>query len=90
VPIISANSFKARNKDVATEKLMPGISSVTITKQIDEASKRARGIGQRVNILIKLLIRAMRHNIQRRENISQIETRAVTLEKSVRRFMKQQ
>jgi hypothetical protein len=90
VPIIFANSFKARNKDVTTEKIMPGISSVTITKQIDEASKRARSIGQRVNILIKLLIGAMRHCIQRKEKTPQINSRADTLEKSLSRFMKQQ
>jgi glycerol-3-phosphate cytidylyltransferase-like family protein len=90
VPIITAKSFKAKNKDVATEKIMPGVSSVTITKQIDDASKRARSISQRVNILIKLLIGAMRHCIQRKEKTPQINSRADTLEKSLSRFMKQQ
>jgi len=90
VPIITAKSFKAKNKDVATEKIMPGVSSVTITKQIDDASKRARSISQREHILITMLVGAMKNNIQRKEKAPQFKSRADALEKSLSRFMKQQ
>jgi len=56
VPIVSSRSYIAKRNDVITEKIMPGIASIAITKQIDDTTKRARSILQRTNILLKSLI----------------------------------
>jgi hypothetical protein len=45
---------------------MPGITSIAITKQIDDTTKRARSILQRTNILLKSLIGARFRNSDRK------------------------
>jgi hypothetical protein len=44
VPIVSSRSYTAKRKDVTAEKIMPGIASIAITKQIDDKTKRARSV----------------------------------------------
>jgi hypothetical protein len=66
VPIVSSRSYIAKRNDVITEKIMPGIASIAITKQIDDTMKRARSILQRTNILLKSLISACFRNSDRK------------------------
>jgi hypothetical protein len=51
VHVISAAAQRSRKKSITTEKLMPGIASVPITIQIDDAYKRAKNMHQRMQIL---------------------------------------
>lgn len=54
-PIISTNTITKKKIEVAAGKLMPGISSIAVTKQLDDTGKRAKGICQRVLLLTKAL-----------------------------------
>jgi hypothetical protein len=66
VPVVPSRSYIAKRNDVITEKIMPGITSIAITKQIDDTTKRARSILQRTNILLKSLIGARFRNSDRK------------------------
>jgi hypothetical protein len=66
VPVVPSRSYIAKRNDVITEKKMPGITSIAITKQIDDTTKRARSILQRTNILLKSLIGARFRNSDRK------------------------
>jgi hypothetical protein len=44
--IIPSNSYKAMKDDIRSEKIIPGISSIMISKQNYDAAKRARSICQ--------------------------------------------
>jgi len=50
VPSIPSNSFRSKRDDVIREKIMPGIASIAITKQIDDTVKRARSVSQRISL----------------------------------------
>jgi hypothetical protein len=83
--VIPSNSYKAKKDDIQSEKIMPGISSIAISKQINDAAKRARSICQRVNILIRSIVKVQRQNIA---NWSTTQTN--TIIKNIRRLLKQQ
>jgi hypothetical protein len=40
-----------------TEKLIPGAASILITKQLDDAIKRTKGVFQRVQIMYSTIAR---------------------------------
>lgn len=66
VPIIPSLFIKTMKKtDVISEKIMPAISPIATTTQMDDAAKRARSIYQRVNILIKPIVGAQCQNLSK-------------------------
>jgi len=52
VTILPAASIKAKSKAIITEKLLPGVASVAISKQLEDAAKRAKIIYQCIQILL--------------------------------------
>jgi hypothetical protein len=52
VPVIPSQAMHAKKQQIISEKIVPGVASLAITKQIDDTAKRARNILQRINILI--------------------------------------
>jgi hypothetical protein len=56
VPIIPSHSFSAKEADIASGKIMQGVSSIAIEKQLDDAVKNAKSIHQRVLLLLKAII----------------------------------
>jgi hypothetical protein len=85
VPIIQSNSFKTKRDDVVSEKIMPGVLSCAISKQIDDTGKRLRSIHQSICILIKTIIETQRHN-----NAKLHMTWTNKLVQNIKRFMKHQ
>jgi len=65
VPVVSSHSYTIKKKDVISEKVMPGVASIAITKQIDDAAKRARSALQRIRILIKTIIGKRYQNLHK-------------------------
>ncbi len=53
IPIIPFYSIKMKKADVASAKIMPGISSVAISSYLDDTLKRAKNICQRTKLLLK-------------------------------------
>eukprot|EP00590_Aulacoseira_subarctica_P002603 CAMPEP_0172431060 /NCGR_PEP_ID=MMETSP1064-20121228/57072_1 /TAXON_ID=202472 /ORGANISM="Aulacoseira subarctica , Strain CCAP 1002/5" /LENGTH=388 /DNA_ID=CAMNT_0013177531 /DNA_START=30 /DNA_END=1192 /DNA_ORIENTATION=- len=53
VPIVRASSMNSKRRQVASEKIMPGIASFAISKCLDQAIKRCRRICQRSAMLSK-------------------------------------
>jgi hypothetical protein len=76
---VPSNSHKRMRKDVTSEKVMPGIASIAITRQIDDTAKRARSIIQRTNILLKSIIGAwFRNSVKRAKKLkSSLWTEAI-------------
>lgn len=54
VNIIPSAAHQRKRMAIATEKIMPNISSAPIAKQINDAIKRARNIYQRLKIAVKV------------------------------------
>jgi hypothetical protein len=53
VTIIPSMAINAKKRNAMSEKILPDeIASIAITKQIDDTSKRARSVLQRINILL--------------------------------------
>jgi hypothetical protein len=74
VSIIPSNSIKKKKYDVASEKIMPGKSSVAISKYLDDAMKRAKNIKQRTQMLLKSIVNLRsrtKQNIKDREDESE-------------------
>jgi hypothetical protein len=57
VPKIPSISKKIR-QNIVSEKKIPGVTSISITRQIDDLTIRARNITQRANILMRTIIRS--------------------------------
>lgn len=55
VPIIPSQSINAKKGEIVSEKIMPGVSSSAIPKNLDEAAKRTRSVLQRTNLLAHAL-----------------------------------
>ena len=55
VPIVPSSATQGKRKDVISGKIMPGIASIAITKSLENADKRVRTVGQRMQLLIQAL-----------------------------------
>ena len=55
VSVIPSVSINNKKKDVISGKLIPGIASVPIAKQLDDTVKRSRHMKHRINLLLKAL-----------------------------------
>lgn len=56
VPIIPAASLHKQRQAIRKEKILPGIASIPLTRQLDDTYKRAKKIYQRLRILINNII----------------------------------
>jgi hypothetical protein len=60
VPVLSrANIYEKKHK-IATEKVMPGIASTILSKQLDDVVKCAKSIHQRIQISLNSICRVQR------------------------------
>jgi hypothetical protein len=66
---IPSTSSKGMQQKVSSEKIIPGISSIAITKQIDDLTKRARSITQRSNLLLRTIVRSRIINPYKRARV---------------------
>ena len=55
VPILPASSIAAKKNDIISGKTIPGVTSIAISKQLEDATKRARYIMQRVHLTIRAI-----------------------------------
>ena len=60
VYVLPKSAISSQKRAVAKEKTMPGISSLAVTKKLDDTIKRSRRIRQRIAILLKEIHR-MQH-----------------------------
>lgn len=73
-------------RDIASEKIIPGICSIAISRQIDDSIKRNRSILQRLGILINDITAQ-----QRETSLNELRKKATNkLIKSLKRFLRQQ
>jgi len=56
VPIVPAASLHKQRQAIRKEKILPGIASIPLTRQLDDTYKRAKKIYQRLRILINNII----------------------------------
>jgi hypothetical protein len=90
VPVLPSNSFKSKRDDVIREKIMPGIASIAITKQIDDTVKRARSVSQRINLLMKAIIGACIRYQTKKAKSKYTPTWSQSISINIQRFRKQQ
>jgi len=64
VPIINNMANQTKRQDIISEKIIPGIAAIPITKCLDDTQKRARRMLQRILITLHLIIKYQRlpHN----------------------------
>jgi hypothetical protein len=86
VPMIKPPLKITKRREVICEKIMPGVTSIAIGKQIDDTLKRARSILQRIGILISDI------TTQQRVSQDHFHRKKATTKmiKSIQRFLRQQ
>jgi len=55
VAIVPAAVYQAKQHAISTEKILPGIASLPISKQLDDSLKRTKSLRQQEQILLKSL-----------------------------------
>lgn len=85
VPIVQASSMATKRQQVADEKIMPGISSYAISKQLDQAIKRCRTVHQRSIMLCHAIVKLLKQ-VNPSRSIKQHQH----LHKCIKRLLKQQ
>ena len=60
VPVLSRANIYEKKQKIATEKVMPGIASTIISKQLDDVAKHAKSIHQRIQISLNSICRVQR------------------------------
>jgi len=86
INIVPAAATNALRKTVASEKLMPGIASVPVTKQLDDSLKRTRMMYQRIRISVCTVTRLQRAANQPHQQSALHKT----LNSSIRKLVLQQ
>jgi hypothetical protein len=86
VPIVPHASIQTNSQAVITEKMMPGVASMPISKQLNDVFKRAKSIRQRVQILLNAIWKFQK--VQ--PNTPRIINLKINMSKSYTRLLKQQ
>jgi len=58
--VVPAAASKALKKSLLSEKIMPGIATVPVSKQLDDAIKRIRKVYQRIQITLRTVVQMQR------------------------------
>jgi hypothetical protein len=67
VPVLPTASITKKKLAFANEKIIPGIASVPISKQVDDSNKRTRSLYQRLRLTLRAILRhkkLQQHNPQ--------------------------
>jgi archaellum component FlaC len=89
-PILPSVTINEKKKDVISGKIMPGVTLIAITKQIDDPAKRARCMVQRVNILLKSIIGTWIRNNHQKDKVKRTEAWIKDITTNLRRLSIQQ
>ena len=91
VPVLPTASITKKKLAFANEKIIPGIASVPISKQVDDSIKRTRSLYQRLRLTLRAILRhkkLQQHNTQWHPSLQGVFSRMHRLANQIDPFRK--